>query len=164
MFQHFCTNSEIVHSHVFKWCSMQCISSYATPTLLLPWPKKIVTAEKVMRLIDGPIMWYRAISSFGSTATRLAVAARREVALQIEVDVARYHLIALRINLMNISAVTIFLVRVVVSITFDLTTRCFNNSTRWLHHRQDSKPNHNLIVKFHDTDSHVRLWSSAADS
>ena len=70
--------------------------------------KKIVTVEKFTRLIDGPIMWYHAISSFGSTATRLAVAARRELALQIEVDVARYHMIALRINLMNISAVTIF--------------------------------------------------------
>ena len=80
---------------------------------LLPWLKKIVTAEKFMRLIDGPIMWYRAISSFGSTATRLAVAARRELALQIEVNVARYHMITLRINLMNISAVTIFLARVV---------------------------------------------------
>ena len=67
-----------------------------------------------MRLIDGPIMWYRAISSFGSTETRLAVAARRELALQIEVDVARYHMIALRIKLMNISAVTIFLARVVL--------------------------------------------------
>ena len=39
--------------------------------------------------------------------------ARRELALQIEVDVAWYHMIALRINLMNISAVTIFLARVV---------------------------------------------------
>ena len=33
--------------------------------------------------------------------------------LQIEVDVAWYRMIALRINLMNISAVTIFLARVV---------------------------------------------------
>ena len=38
--------------------------------------------------------------------------ARRELALQIEVDVAWYHMIALRINLMNISAVTIVLARV----------------------------------------------------
>ena len=76
--------------------------------------KKIVTAEKFMRLIDDPIMWYRAVLSFGSTVTRLEVAARRELALQIEVDVARYHMIALRINLMNISAVTIFLARVVL--------------------------------------------------
>ena len=36
------------------------------------------------------------------------VSARRELALQIEVDVARYHMIALRINLMNTLAVTIF--------------------------------------------------------
>ena len=44
---------------------------------------------------------------------RLAVAAHHELALQIEVDVARYHMIALQINLMNISAVTNFLARVV---------------------------------------------------
>ena len=75
---------------------------------LLPWPKKIVTAEKFMRLIDSPIMWCRAISSFGSTSTRLAVSACRKLTLQIEVDVARHHMIALRINLMNILAVTIF--------------------------------------------------------
>ena len=61
-----------------------------------------------MRLISSSIMWYRAISSFGSTSMRPAEAARRELALQIEVDVARYLMIALRINLMNISAVTIF--------------------------------------------------------
>ena len=39
--------------------------------------------------------------------------ARRDLALQIEVDVAGFHMIALRINLMNISAGTIFLARVV---------------------------------------------------
>ena len=66
-----------------------------------------------MKLIDSLIVWYRAVSSFGSTSTGLSVFARREFALQIEVDVARYHMIALRINLMNISAVTIFLARVV---------------------------------------------------
>ena len=63
-----------------------------------------------MRLIYSLIMWYRAISSFGSTSTRLAA----ELALQIEVDVAWYQMITLRINLMNISAVTIFLARVVL--------------------------------------------------
>ena len=55
----------------------------------------------------------RTLSLTRFAATRLAVAARRELALQIEVDVARHHMIALRINLMNISAVTIFLARVV---------------------------------------------------
>ena len=83
-----------------------------------------------MRLIDGLMMWYRAISSFGSTATRLAVAARRELALQIEVDVARYHMIALRINLMNISAVSIFLARVVLQTKAEelsgFTNRAYN--------------------------------------
>ena len=42
--------------------------------------------------------------------------AHRELALQIEVDFAWYHMIALRINLMNILAVTIFLARVVFGI------------------------------------------------
>ena len=46
---------------------------------------------------------------FDIVATRLSL----WVALQIEVDVAWYRMIALRINLMNISAVTIFLARVV---------------------------------------------------
>ena len=48
---------------------------------------------------------------FDINATRGSCASR--VALQIEVNVARYHMIALQINLMNISAVTIFLARVV---------------------------------------------------
>ena len=76
--------------------------------------KKIVTAEKFMRLICSSIMWYRAISSYGSTLTRLAASVRRELALQIQVNAACYLMIALRINLMNISAVTIFLARVVL--------------------------------------------------
>ena len=50
---------------------------------------------------------------FDIDATRGICASR--VALQIEVDVAWFLMIALRINLMNISAVTIFLARVVVS-------------------------------------------------
>ena len=50
-----------------------------------------------------------------STSTGPAAAARCELALQTEVDVARYHMIALEINLMNFSAVTIFLARVVVA-------------------------------------------------
>ena len=49
---------------------------------------------------------------FDSDATR-AVAGGRKLALQIEVDVASYHMIALWINLMNILAVMIFLARVV---------------------------------------------------
>ena len=50
--------------------------------------------------------------------------ARRELALQIEVDLAWYHMIAVRINLMNISAVTIFLARV-VSLTRDFRPKYF---------------------------------------
>ena len=56
------------------------------------------------------------------------VSARRELALQIKVDVAWYHMIALRINLMNISAVTIFLARVVTLTfaagTYRISLRC----------------------------------------
>ena len=48
---------------------------------------------------------------FDSDATRGSCASRARVADRL--DVARYHMIALRINLMNISAVTIFLARVV---------------------------------------------------
>ena len=64
-----------------------------------------------MSLIDKLIMWNCAISSFGSISTRPAVWARRKLALQIKVDVAwsdDIHMIALRINLMNISVVTTF--------------------------------------------------------
>ena len=45
--------------------------------------KKIVTTEKFMRLIYNSIMWYRVISSFGSTSTRPTVSVRCELALQI---------------------------------------------------------------------------------
>ena len=48
----------------------------------------------------------------GSCASRACVATCTRK-LQIEVDVARYHMIALHINLMSILAVTIFLARVV---------------------------------------------------
>ena len=100
--------------------------------------KKIVTltAEKFMRLINSSIMWYRAMSSFGSTSTRLAASARREVALQIEVDVAWYQMIALRINLMNISAVTIFLARVVGGVQDVWDTSCTNevSAAEYIHH------------------------------
>ena len=51
---------------------------------------------------------------FDSDATRGSCASRAR--MQIEVDVARYHMIALRINLMNISALTIFLARVVLAV------------------------------------------------
>ena len=78
-----------------------------------PGQKKIVTAKKFLRSIYSSIMWYRTISSFGSTSKRPAVSARCELALQIKVDVAWYHMIALRIRLMSILAVTIFLARVV---------------------------------------------------
>ena len=63
-----------------------------------------------MRLICCSIMWYRARWSFGS----IDIDARRELELQIEVDVAWYLMIALPINLMNISAVTIFFLARVV--------------------------------------------------
>ena len=76
--------------------------------------KRIVTGKKFMRLICSSIMWYRAISSFNSTSTQPAESARRELTLQIEVDATWYHMVALRINLLNISAVMIFLARVVV--------------------------------------------------
>ena len=75
---------------------------------ILPWPKKIVTAEKFMRLIrqSNHVKSCDIKLGFDIDATRGS--ARRELALQIEVDLERYHMIAVRIYLMNISAVTIF--------------------------------------------------------
>ena len=66
-----------------------------------------------MRLIHSLIMWCCAISSFGLTSTRPTATVNRELTLQIAVNVAWYHIITPRINLMNISAVTNFLARVV---------------------------------------------------
>ena len=105
-----------VHSWIqpVDWSDNELSRSRAHKSEDTTLAKKIVTAEKFMRLIDGPIMDIEL--RFDSDATHgIYVAARRELALhlQIEVDVARYHVIALRINLMNISAVTIFLARVV---------------------------------------------------
>ena len=80
---------------------------------LLPWPKNRYSRDihEVDRQSD------RVISS--GIELRFDIDgkfARREFALQIEVDVARYPMIALRINLMNISAVTILLARVVLAV------------------------------------------------
>ena len=71
---------------------------------VLPWPKKSLQPRyswgwSAVRSCDIELRFD--IDATHSTA-------RRELALQIEVDVAWYHMIALRINLMNISAVTIF--------------------------------------------------------
>ena len=79
----------------------------------------------------------RVMSGFGSTSTRPAKPPCRELAFQIEVDVAWYHIIALRINLMNISAVTNFLARVVstdwCSETGSLTSlvACNSGTSQW---------------------------------
>ena len=81
----------------------------AMVVVILPWPKKSLQPRyswgwSAVRSCDIELRFD--IDATHSTA-------RRELALQIEVDVAWYHMIALRINLMNISAVTIFLARVV---------------------------------------------------
>ena len=135
-----------VHDSVWSWChsSGTCGNftwEYSNRTWRHTLAKKIVTVEKFMRLIYSSIMWCRAISSFGSTSTRRADSARRELATQIEVDVAWYHMIALRINLMNISAVTIFLARIVLH-AHDVTTSVY---TIW-DVRNVSRTWHNICV------------------
>ena len=113
--KHFQKSKRFLRSKVtMSWCDQTRVHFQLRSTTLA---KKIVTAEKFMRLIFSSIMWSRAISSFGPTSTRLAASVRRELTLQIEVDVAWYQMIALRINLRNISAVTIFLARVVHTTT-----------------------------------------------
>ena len=81
-----------------------------------PGQNKSVTAEKFMRLIrqSGHVKSCHIELRFDVDAAHGSV--HRELALQIEVDVAWYHTIVLPINptMMNISAVTIFLARVVV--------------------------------------------------
>ena len=76
-----------------------------------PWPKKNGYSRKVQEV---DLQFDHVISC--NIELRLDIdatcdprpSARRELTLQIEVDVASYHMIELRINLMNISAVTIF--------------------------------------------------------
>ena len=78
--------------------------------------KKIVTAEIFMRLIRSAIMRNHATSTSicKCNATRDAQMPRAgRVDVEPSLDIARYHMIELQINLMNFSAVTIFLARVV---------------------------------------------------
>ena len=87
---------------------------YVCFSLYIYYPgQKNLTAEKFMRLIYSLIMWYREISSFGLISTRHGASdsVRRELSLQIEVDVAWLHCGS--VNLMNNSAVTICSARVV---------------------------------------------------
>ena len=75
--------------------------------------KKIVTAEIFMRLIRSAIMWYLATSTSICNASSRRAATASRVAVEPKLDIARYHMIGPSINLMNFSAVTIFLARVV---------------------------------------------------
>ena len=66
-----------------------------------------------MRLIRSAIMRYHATStSICNASSRRAEAASR-VDVEPKLDIARYHMIEVQINLMNFLAVTIFLARVV---------------------------------------------------
>ena len=76
--------------------------------------KKIVTAEIFMRLIRSAIMWYLATSTSICNASSRRAATASSVAVEPKLDIARYHMIGPSINLMNFSAVTIFLARVVI--------------------------------------------------
>ena len=59
-------------------------------------------------------MWYLATSTSICNASSRRAAAASRVAVEPKLDIARYHMIGPSINLMNFSAVTIFLARVVV--------------------------------------------------
>ena len=76
--------------------------------------KKIVTAEIFMRLIRSAIMWYLATSTSICNASSRRAATASRVAVEPKLNIARYHMIGPSINLMNFSAVTIFLARVVL--------------------------------------------------
>ena len=78
--------------------------------------KKIVTADIFMRSIRSAIMWYLATSiSICNASSRRAACTASRVDVEPELDIARYHMISLLINLINITAVTIFMARVVAS-------------------------------------------------
>ena len=86
-----------------RWCNLQTSHHLEIPLFFLVY---FVTTEYLYS--QGDEMCKHSMGS------RLAASAHRELTLQIEVDVAWFLMIALRINLVNISAVTIFLARVVV--------------------------------------------------
>ena len=67
-----------------------------------------------MRLIHSVIMRYHATSTSICNASSLPAVPASRVEVEPQLDIARYHMIELQINLMNFSAVTIFLARVVV--------------------------------------------------
>ena len=67
-----------------------------------------------MRLIRSAIMWYLETSTSICNASSRRAATASRVAVEPKLDIARYHMIGPSINLMNFSAVTIFLARVVL--------------------------------------------------
>ena len=66
-----------------------------------------------MRLIRSAIIPYHATSTSICNASLQRSAAAGRINEEPKLDIARYHMIELQINLMNFSAVTIFLARVV---------------------------------------------------
>ena len=123
----------------FEWCAKlweKEANQYQKLLEILPWPKKNVAPETFMRLTTE---FFKNVceNSWGWSAVRshnmqfrLRSAARArdaqtcslhhrwrwcrtESRCRTEVDIARYHMIELQINLMNISAVTVLLARVV---------------------------------------------------
>ena len=68
---------------------------------------------------DLEISW--GIESICNASSRRADTASR-VDVEVQPDITRYHMIELQINLMNFSAVTIFLARVVVHLVYACTT------------------------------------------
>ena len=61
-----------------------------------------------MRLFRSAIMWYQATSTSICNASSRRAAAAGHIDVEPKLDIARYHIMELLINLMNFSAVTIF--------------------------------------------------------
>ena len=96
-----------------KICTFPPKTFHMEFNFVLPWPKKIITAEIFMRLIRTAIMWYHARST--SICNASSRRAEPRVASMSNPSLISHDFTWLSVNLMNFSAVTIFLARVVLS-------------------------------------------------
>ena len=92
-----------------------------------------------MRLIRSAIMWYLATSTSICNASSRRAATASRVAVEPKLDIARYHMFGPSINLMNFSAVTIFLARVVVDFILDWCS-CHSGGVLWNERARRRKP------------------------
>ena len=87
---------------------------------LLPWPKNRYSRDIQFdwSADSCAIMRYHATSTSICNASSWCADQASRVDVELKLDIARYHMIELQINLMNFSAVTIFLARVVPRLVF----------------------------------------------